>query len=61
VQQRVHGLVGDNPDVAPPAAVASGRTAAGHEFLATKGRYAISAVATVNANLCPINKHDLRL
>ncbi len=57
VQERVHRLVGDNPDVATAPAVAPRRTAARDKFFAAKSSHAVTAVATADANLGAINEH----
>ena len=57
VQQRVERSIRDHPNIAAASAIAAGRTTARHKLLPTKSRYAVSAVAALNTNLCAINKH----
>jgi hypothetical protein len=61
VQQRVHGLVRDHPNIAAFAAVTSGWTAAGDQFLPPKSGDSVAAMAALHANLGPINKHDFQV
>jgi len=57
VQERVHRLVGDNPDVATAPAVAPEGPPRGTNFFAAKSSHAVTAVATAHANLGAINEH----
>jgi len=57
VDQSIVALRGNHDNVAAAAAIASGRTAAGHELLAPKGHAAVAAVAGLDANFCFINEH----
>ena len=57
VQQCVQRFIGLQPHVTPFAAVATGGTATGHEFLAPESSNAVTAVAALHANFGSINKH----
>jgi hypothetical protein len=61
VEQRVEALIGFDPDIATDSAVAARWAAAWNEFLAAKRRNAVSAVARLNLDLCPIDEHCLIL
>jgi len=57
VQQGVLGRVGYQPHVSAPASIPAGRSATRNELLAAKGGHAVSAVASLNPNFCPIDEH----
>ena len=58
MQKRVKTFVGFDPYIAANAAVAAGRTASRHEFLAAKCSYPVSAVASFDMDLCSIDEHN---
>src|ERR1041384_2652831 len=57
MQQRVHRLISDDPDITAATAIAARRTAAGHKFFTSKRRHAVTAVAAPNLNFCSIDEH----
>ena len=57
VQERVHRLVGDDPDIATAPAIAPRRAAARHKLFPAKGSHTVTAVAAADANLGAINEH----
>ena len=58
VQKRVQRCVRDQPYIASAPAVAARRSAARDKLLAAKGRDAVTAMASLNPNFDPINKHS---
>src|SRR5438105_14865664 len=58
VQKRVQRIVGNQPNIAAAPAVTPRWSAAGHKLFAPKGRDAVTAMACLNPNLDPIDKHS---
>jgi hypothetical protein len=56
-EKRVHLIGGKEIDIAASPAVAPGRAAARHKFLAAEGHAAVSAVATFYEDSCSIDEH----
>src|ERR1041385_7444965 len=60
MQQRVHRLISDDPDIPATTAVAARRTAARNKLFAAKGSHAVTAVAASNLNFRSIDEHLFR-
>src|ERR1051325_9602619 len=57
MQQRVHGLICDDPDITATTAVAARWTTARNKLFAAKGSHAVTAVAPSNLNFRSIDEH----
>ena len=57
MQQGVHRLISNDPDIAAATAVAARRTTARNKLLAAKSRHAVAAVAASNLNFGTIDEH----
>ena len=58
MEQRIESFVRHNPNITTPAAVTTRWTAAGNELFATKGRHAVTAVASLYMYFCAIDKQN---
>ena len=57
MQQGVHRLISNDPDITTAAAVAARRTATRYKFFPSKGSHAVTAVAASNLNFGTIDEH----
>ena len=57
MQQGIHRLISDDPDITAATAVAARRTATRNKLLASKSSHAITAVAASNLNFGTIDEH----
>src|SRR5438874_9629543 len=60
MQQGIHRLISDDPDITAATAVAARRTTARNKLLTSKRRHAVTAMAASNLNFGTIDEHLFR-